>query len=130
MIGLAAVVVVVFALSLIAFTSVAIAKPAVAGRFLSAFASSARTHYIEQVFRLLIGSALVVASPAMWQPRIFWFFGWAIVISSTVLLCIPWQLHHRMGDRLLPLLIRYLRLYAAGALALGALLLYGVFATP
>ena len=48
----AAVVVVAFGLSLIAFTSVAFAKPAIAERFLSAFASSARTHYIEQVVSL------------------------------------------------------------------------------
>jgi hypothetical protein len=126
----ATVVVVLFGLSLVAFTSVTFAKPAMAERFLSAFANSARTHYIEQVVRLLIGAALVVLSPTMWQPRMFWFFGWAIVVSSAVLLCIPWQWHHRLGERLrlLPLLVRHLRLYAVGAFALGALLLYGIVA--
>jgi len=124
----AAVVVVAFGLSLIAFTSVAFAKPAIAERFLSAFASSARTHYVEQVVRLLIGAALVVLSPTMWQPKMFWLFGWAIVVSSAVLLCFPWQWHHRLGERLLPLLVRHLRLYAGGSFAFGALLLYGVFA--
>ena len=63
----AAFVVVAFGLILIAFTGVVFAKPAVAERFLMRFASSARTHYVEQVFRLLIGVALVVLSPAMWQ---------------------------------------------------------------
>jgi hypothetical protein len=124
----AAVVVVAFGLLLIGFTGVVFAKPAMAEAFLMRFASSARTHYVEQVVRLLIGAALVVLSPTMWQPNVFWLLGWAVVVSSAVLLCFPWQWHHRMGDRLLPLLIRYLRLYAAGALALGALLLYGVFA--
>ena len=71
---LAAVVVVAFALSLIAFTSVAFAKPAIAERFLSAFASSVQTHYTEQVVRLLIGAALLVLSPTMWQSKMFWFF--------------------------------------------------------
>ena len=125
-----AVVVVAFSLILIAFTSVAFVKPVIAERFLSAFASSARTHYVEQVFRLLVGAALVVLSPTMWQPRMFWFFGWALVVSSAVLLCVPWQWHHRLGERfgLLPLLVRHLRLYAVGSFALGALLLYGVFA--
>ena len=125
-----AVVVVAFGLSLIAFTSVALAKPAIAERFLTAFASSARTHCIEQVSRVLIGAALVVLSPTMWQPKVFWLFGWAIVVSSVVLLCIPWQWHRRLGDRLriLPLLVRHLRLYAVGAFALGTLLLYGVLA--
>jgi hypothetical protein len=103
-------------------------KPAIAERFLMLFASSARTHYVEQVSRVLIGAALVVRSPAMWQSRTFWVVGWAIVISSAALLCIPWQWHHRFGERMLPILVRHLRLYAVGAFALGALVLYGVFA--
>ena len=124
----AAVVVVVFALSLITFTGVAFAKPARAERFLVAFASSARAHYVEQVFRLLIGAALVVLSRTMWQPKVFWLLGWALVVSSVVLLCLPWRWHDRLGERLRPMLVRYLRLYALGAFALGALLLYGCFA--
>ena len=124
----AAVVVVAFGLSLIAFSGVPFAKPALAERFLGAFASSARTHYVEQVARLVVGAALVVRSPIMWQPKMFWLVGWAIVVSSAVLLCIPWQWHHRLGDRMLPLLVRHLSLYAVGSFAFGALLLYGVFA--
>src|SRR5690606_4857556 len=110
--SVAAAVVVAFGLILIAFTGVAFAKPKIAERFLMSFASSARTHYVEQVFRLLIGVALVVLSPAMWQPNLFWIVGWAIVVSSAVLLCVPWQWHHRFGERELPMLVRHLRLYA------------------
>ena len=129
MIGVAAAVVVVaFGLSLIAFPGVVFAKPAIAERFVSAFASSARTHYVEQVVRLSIGAALVVRSPTMWQPKLFWLVGWAIVVSSAVLLCVPWQWHHRLGEWVRPLLLRHLRLYAVGSFALGALLLYGVWA--
>ena len=124
----AAVVVVAFGLSLIAFPGVAFAKPAIAERFLTAFASSARRHYLEQVVRLLAGAALVVRSPIMWQPGMFGLVGWAIVVSSGVLLCVPWQWHHRLGERVLPMLVRHLKLYAAGTFALGALLLYGVCA--
>jgi hypothetical protein len=64
----AAVVVVAFGLSLIAFPGVAVAKPAIAERFLTVFASSAQAHYVEQVLRVLIGAALVVRSPTMWEP--------------------------------------------------------------
>jgi len=124
----AAVVVVAFGLCLIAFPGVAFARPAMAARFLAGFASSARTHYGEQVVRLLVGAALVVRSPIMWQPTLFRLVGWAIVVSSAVLLCVPWQWHQRLGVRVLPLLVRHLRLYAAGSLAFGALLLYGVLA--
>jgi hypothetical protein len=124
----AAVVVVAFGLSLIAFPGVAFAKPAIAERFLNAFAGSARTHYVEQIVRLLVGASLVVRSPVMWQPKMFWLVGWAIIVSSAVLLCVPWQWHHRLGERVLPLLVRHLRLYAVGSFAFGALLLYAVFA--
>jgi hypothetical protein len=111
-----------------AFTGVAFAKPARAERFLMAFASSARAHYVEQVFRILVGGALVVLSSTMWQPRMFLYFGWAIVVSSAALICIPWRWHDRLGERVRPMLVRYLRLYAVGAFALGVLLLYGVLA--
>jgi len=124
----AAIVVVVFGLSLFTFTGVAFANPARAERFLMAFASSARTHYVEQVLRILVGAALVVLSSTMWRPKVFWLFGWAIVISSAALICIPWQWHDRLGERLRPMLGRYLKLYAVGAFALGVLLLCGVFA--
>ena len=124
----AAVVLVAFGLSLIAFSGVAVASPAIARRFVTAFASSARTHYAEQAVRLLVGAALVVRSPSMWQPNVFWLVGWAIVVSSAVLLCVPWQWHHRLGERVLPVLVRHLRVYAVGSFAFGALLLYGVFA--
>jgi hypothetical protein len=124
----AAVVVVAFGLLLIVLTGMTFAKPAIAERFLMRFASSARTHYVEQIFRLVIGAALVVLSPDMWRPTMFWLIGWAIVVSSAALMCVPWQWHHRFGERLLPMVVRHLRLYAVGSLAFGALLLYGVFA--
>ena len=124
----AAVVVVAFGLLLIAFTGMTFAKPAIAEQFLMRFASSARTHYIEQAFRLLIGGALVVLSPAMWHPNVFWLVGWAIVVSSIALMCVPWQWHHEFGERVRPILFRHLRLYAVGSFAFGTLLLYGVFA--
>jgi len=121
-------VVVAFGLILIALTRVAFATPALAERFLMRFASSARTHYVEQVFRLLVGAALVVLSPGMWQPNIFWLIGWAIVVSSAALMGVPWQWHHRFAKRVLPIVVRHLRMFAVGPFAFGALLLYGVFA--
>jgi len=126
--AVAASVVVAFAILLIAFTCLAFAKPPLAERFLMRFASSARTHYIEQIIRLLVGAALVVLSPSMWQPQFFWLIGWAIVISSAALMCTPWRWHHRFAERLLPTVVRHLKLCAVGPFAFGALLLYGVFA--
>ena len=124
----ATVVIVAFGIFLIAFTGVTFAKPALAERFLRGFASSPQTHYTEQVVRLLVGAALVVLSPAMWQPRLFWIIGWGVVISSTALMCAPWQWHQRFAQGLVPTVVRHLRLCAVGPLAFGALLLYAVFA--
>ncbi len=125
---LAALVVVSCGLALTAFTGVVFARPALAERFLRSFASSARAHYVEMVFRLLIGTSLVVLASAMWPATLFRIIGWAIVISSVALLLMPWQWHHRFGTRVLPTLIRRMKVYAIGAFAFGCLLLYGVFA--
>jgi hypothetical protein len=121
-------IVVAFGLFLLGLTAVVFAKPAVAERFFMAFASSARAHYTEQAFRLLIGASLIVLSPRMWQSSIFWFVGWAIVLPSLALILIPWRWHHCFGERVLPILIRRMKLYAVGLFAFGVLLLYGVFA--
>jgi len=124
----AAAVVVLFGLSLITFTAIAFASPARAERFLMGFATSARSHYVEQAVRILVGAGLVVLSSTMWQPKLFWLLGWAIVVSSAALICVPWRWHDRLGERVRPMLVRYLKLYAVGAFALGVLLLYGFFA--
>lgn len=125
--GVAGAILVAFGLFLVGLTVVVFAKPAVAERFFTSFASSARAHYTEQVIRLLIGVSLVIRSAAMWQPKVFWFVGWAIVLSSLVLILSPWQWHHRFGEKVRPMLIRRMKLFAVGLLAFGVLLLYGVF---
>jgi hypothetical protein len=123
---LAAIVVVAFGVFLIGLTGVVFAKPALAERFFTSFASSARAHYVEQAFRLIIGASLVLLSPAMWQPSLFGLIGWAIVASSVGLILIPWRWHHRFGQRVIPMIIRQMRLFAFGLFAFGVLLLYGV----
>ena len=124
---LAAIVVVACGLCLIGFTCIAFVKPAPAQRFLMSFASSARAHYVEQACRLLLGTSLVVLSPAMWQTNMFRVIGWAIVISSLALLLMPWRWHHRFAMRVLPTVVRHMTLYGVGVFAFGGLLLYGVF---
>lgn len=118
---------VAFGLFLIGVTVVVFARPAVAERFFVSFASSARTHYAEQVVRLLVGVSLLARSAAMWQPKLFWFVGWAIVLSSLALILTPWQWHHRFGEKVRPMLIRRMKLYAVGLLAFGVLIVYAVF---
>jgi len=62
----------------------------------------------------------------MWQPKIFWFVGWAIALSSLVLILTPWQWHHRFGEKVLPIVVRRMKLFAIGLFVFGVLLIYGV----
>jgi cell division protein FtsW (lipid II flippase) len=126
MIAVAGAILVAFGLFLVGLTVVVFAKPAVAERFFMSFASSARTHYTEQIVRLLIGASLIIRSGAMWQPKVFWLVGWGIVVSSLVLILTPWQWHDRFGEEVRPMLIRHMKLFAVGLLAFGVLLIYGV----
>src|SRR3984957_19933082 len=71
--AVAGAILVAFGLFLVGLTVVVFAKPAVAKRFFMSFASSARSHYTEQVVRLLIGASLIIRSGAMRQAKIFWF---------------------------------------------------------
>jgi hypothetical protein len=124
--AVAGAILVAFGLFLVGLTVVVFATPAVAERFFMSFASSARTHYAEQIVRLLIGASLIIRSGAMLQPKVFWLVGWGIVLSSLVLILTPWQWHDRFGEEVRPRLIRHMKLFAVGLLAFGVLLIYGV----
>lgn len=120
-------IVVGFGLFLVALAGVIFLKPALAEGFFGLFAGSARAHYTEQVCRLLIGASLTLLAPTLVHPTAFRLIGWAIVISSMVLLLTPWQWHYRFGTVVRPRLIRYLRLFGLGIFAFGVLLLYEVY---
>jgi hypothetical protein len=124
--AVAGAILVAFGFFLVGLTVVVFAKPAVAERFFMAFASSAQTHYTEQIVRLVIGASLIIRSGAMWQAKVFWLAGWAIVLSSLVLILTPWQWHDRFGEEVRPMLIRHMKLFAVGLLAFGVLLIFSI----
>jgi hypothetical protein len=126
---LSGIVVVVSALLLIGVAVLVFGKPAAAERFFRSFASSARTHFAEQFFRVVFGGSLVIYSSAMWQAGAFWLIGWLLVVSSVLLMLLPWQWHHRFGQKIMPRFIQHMWLYAIGSFAFGAAILYAVF-TP
>jgi len=124
--ALSGVLVVAFAVFLLALAGLIAIRPQVAERFLRSFASSARAHYAEQALRLLAGGAIVLFAPSMRYPHLFRIFGWLVVVTTVALLALPWRWHHEFGKRATPMVIRHLKLFAFGALALGLLILYGV----
>lgn len=115
-----------FGLFLIGLALMMALEPALAERFLRSFASSARAHYTEQGVRLLVGAAMVAFADSMWYPERFRLFGWIILATTVGLLLIPWQWHHRFASRAMPPVYQHMRLFALGAFALGAFVLYGV----
>jgi hypothetical protein len=101
-------------------------QPQLAERVLRSFASSARAHYTEQTLRLIAGGAIVVFAPSMRHPELFRVFGWLVTVTAVALLLLPWRWHHELGKRVIPLLVRYMKLFALGAFVLGLLVFYGV----
>lgn len=114
-------------LFLIGVGAVMLIRPAITERFIMSFAGSRKAHFTEMFFRLLFGISLALLSMSMWQPKVFRVFAWVIIISSVLLLILPWQFHQRFGARVLPMLVRYMRLYAVGVLAFGVLIVYAVY---
>jgi hypothetical protein len=120
--AIAAGVVIAAGLSLIGLAAVSLARPSLARRFLLGFAMTAAAHYIEMAGRMVVGVALVVASPRMLFSQLFFWFGVALVASSVVLLCLPWKWHRSMGERVLPRLVGLLGLVSSVSLLIGGLL--------
>jgi hypothetical protein len=121
---LAGIVVMASGFWLIGLAASIVVMPARAARFLTGFASSARAHYTEQVFRLIAGAAIVIFAAEMRFPDLFRVFGWLVVLTTSGLLLIPWQWHDRFGEWAIPLAIRHIKLYALAAFVLGAFILY------
>lgn len=116
-------------LFLLALAGAAFLRPALARRFLSAFASSPGKHYFELAVRLAAGSAFVVAAPRMPVPLPFQVFGWALVLSTLVMACLPWRWHQRFAQRSVPRALQYLPAIGACSLAAGAAVLLSVAAS-
>lgn len=126
--SIAAGVVITAGIFLIGLDTIALARPAPARRFLLGFARTAASHYIEMAGRILVGVALVVASPRMLFSPLFFWFGVALVVSSMVLLCLPWRWHRSMAERVLPRFVGLLGVVGPVAFLIGGLLVVATLA--
>jgi hypothetical protein len=116
-----------FGLFLVGLAILITARPSRAEKFFRAFASSALTHYTEQAVRLIVGAAVVIRSESMRYPELFNVFGWLVIVSTAALLVIPWRWHNKFATLVMPPVFRRMKLFAFGAFALGAFVLYSVF---
>jgi hypothetical protein len=123
---LSGIVVLSFCLFLFGLGIAMVFRPKSAEKFLMSYASSARAHYIEQILRMLVGTAIVIFAPSMWFSNVLNVFGWIIIITTVGLLIIPWQWHNKFGKWAIPLAIKYLKIYSVGAFGLGGFILYSL----
>ena len=119
-------VVVLAAAFLLCLAAAAVFLPKHAAHFLNGFASSARAHYSEIGLRLIVGAALIVAAPNMLFAKQFMLFGWLIVVTSLVLLCLPWRWHQRFAQYVLPPITKRVWLFALFAVPLATVTLYAL----
>lgn len=108
---LTAVIVVLAGIWLIALATISFARPNLAKRFLGGFASSAFTHFLEVSVRIIVGTAFVLYSPQMKFSVMLALFGWILILTSIVLLFVPWKLHRRFAEWSLPVATRSMLLF-------------------
>ena len=100
--------------------------PGETSQFLLGFASSARAHYAELLIRILVGWSLIYFAPHMSVSVAFWLFGWTLVITSSCLFLLPWQMHRRFAQWAVPQAIRFKTLFGLCSLALGGVVIAAI----
>src|SRR5918995_1464343 len=116
---LASILVLLAGLYLIGFALVLLLSPARATRFLGGFASSAFTHYLELVLRLIAGVGILLYAPHMLFSNFFAIFGWILVVTTVGLFAVPWHWHQRFAQWGLPYATRNLKLVAGASFVFG-----------
>ena len=91
--------------------------------FFNGFASSAQAHFAEQIIRLIFGIALVIHAQQMWLPQVFTVIGWLVIGTSISLMCLPWRWHQRFARLVIPMVIRFMPVYAVLSAGFGMLLI-------
>lgn len=119
-------IVILTGLYFICLSLAALAAPALAARFLHGFAGTVLAHYLELGIRLAVGGAFVVGAPDMLGAGAMAAFGWVILISTIVLLCIPWRWHRGFAQRSVPYAVQFLKFFGIISMALGGIILFAV----
>lgn len=127
LIFLAGGIVVLCAIWLIGLAVVAFVKPNSVKNFFDKFASSAFTHFLEMFLRLLVGAAFVIYAPQMKFAFVFTAFGWLLIVTTAVLIFVPWRLHRKFADRSLPMMYKWMPVFGVVSFLGGVFVLYSLF---
>ena len=104
----------------------ALVAPDRTARFLLGFASTPTHHFLEILCRVVIGASLIIAAPGLYPAQPFALFGWLLVVTSGLMLVVPWRWHQRFARTTVPVANRYIGLIGIASLIGGALVLMAV----
>ncbi|MGB0134297.1 hypothetical protein [Dokdonella sp.] len=111
-------------LYLVALGLAAMVMPARAARFLNAFASSAPVHFLELFLRFAVAACFLLYSPALRFPALFETVGWVLLVTSAMLLVIPWRVHRRFAAWAVPRATKHVGVLGICSLLGGLFVLY------
>ena len=120
-------IVVAAGLFFVALGGMSLVAPSNTSRFLLGFAGSPSKHYAELALRFVVGGAFVFHARQMLFSTVFSIFGWILLVTTAVLLLVPWRWHHRFAQRSVPEALRVLPLVGVSSIALGGLVLVAAF---
>jgi hypothetical protein len=121
---LSAGIVVVAAIWLIGLATAAYVRPDRIKHFFDKFASSAFSHFLEMFLRLAVGAAFVVYAPQMKFSFVFTVFGWLLILTTAVLLFVPWKMHRRFAEKSLPMVTSHMMLFGLASFLGGIFILF------
>ncbi|MBP6626847.1 MAG: hypothetical protein KA187_05470 [Arenimonas sp.] len=107
----------------LALAAMCLFAPARARRFLLGLVGSASMHYLELSLRLLAGAAFLVHAPRMLAPGAFQAFGWLLLLTTAVLLLLPWRWHQAFARQMVPRALPFLPVIGLASLGLGVFVL-------
>ncbi len=123
---LSEIVIYIFALFLISLSVIMTAHPKWGRKFLESFASSAKAHFTEMSIRLVFGLSLIFHESYDHYGYYLQIIGWVVVITTIGLLIFPWKWHHKFASKVIPPVIRFMKLYALMLLIFGIMLIWVV----
>ena len=110
-------------LFLAGFGAFCLFRPVGVSAFLLQFASSSRLHFIELLIRAVVGAAFLAYAPAAQESVVFYVVGWTLIITTTILLLLPWRLHRKFVEIFVPRALKLLPLIGFASCSMAAVLL-------
>jgi hypothetical protein len=121
-------IVLLFGAYLVCLGSIALLSPARARRFLLGFATTPTLHWVELGLRVLAGAAFVANASAMRHPEVFAGLGWVLLLTTAVLMLIPWRWHRQFAQRSVPRALEFLPLIGVTSILLGGVIFFAALA--